>query len=152
MGDELVWKRKGQPEKRGKQQIEAVGADEIRPEVGVPVPKEVPAPDRLVREPVKRDLLDVEIAEEDEISPVVNQKRHEEQRGDEERQCKCAKIVSFCGFFGNHTFTSLELTRLGGPTASYMIPCPQSGHGIIGHQKAVAARRRAVAHKAYNQL
>ena len=72
VGDEGGGKGKGEPEERGKEEIEAVGTDEIGPQVGLPAPPDVPLPHRLVGQLVKGNLLDIKVPVKEEIALIVD--------------------------------------------------------------------------------
>ncbi len=77
-----------QPEERTEQQIEAVGADEICAEIGVPVPENISASYRAVSELVEGDLLNVIVAVErkDTLINYNGDKEHKKRhdKGDTE--------------------------------------------------------------------
>ena len=73
----LAGERNRDPEERAAEQIERIGADEIDAEVGQVVPADVALADGVMRKPVKRDLLHIEIAVKNE-APAIHQNEGEE--------------------------------------------------------------------------
>ena len=88
----------GQPEERAAEQVKGIGTDEIGAEVGRPAPAPVPASDRVVAHLVEWDLLHVEIAVEQKITVVEDDKGYEEYEGDpqtgDERQPQVVTVFS----------------------------------------------------------
>ena len=98
-------------QKRAEQQVKAIGADEVGPQIGVPVPGDVPGSDGLMGQLIERNLLDVKVPVEEKDPLVVDdkwQKHHRGQRqGDEKRlimalffdllqQNPCPPIFQYC--------------------------------------------------------
>ena len=72
VGHEAGGEGEGEPEEGGEEKVEAVGADEIGPQVGFPAPPDVPLPHRLVGKLVEGNLLDVEVPVKEKVPLVVN--------------------------------------------------------------------------------
>ena len=97
MGDEGGGEGQGQPEKRASEQVEAVGADKVGAQVGIPVPEEIPGPHRLVGELIERDLLDVKIPVKEKVPLVPDDEREKDDGGchqcDQKRPAAAALIL-----------------------------------------------------------
>ena len=88
IGHRRAWEGEGQPEEGASQQIKGIRADEVGPQVGVPVPEDVPRPHRVVGHPVKRDLLHIEISVIDEQALVDDQEGEKQQKRHGQRDKK----------------------------------------------------------------
>ena len=93
--DEPVGEKDGKPEKGAADEIEGIGADEIDPQVGLEAPEQVAVMHSLVGHFIKRDLLGVEVAVEDKIPLIKNDKGEEDHDAYEQRQKKGAEILFF---------------------------------------------------------
>ena len=89
----MVGKGQGQPEKRAGNQVKAVGADKIRPQVRLPVPEPVPAADRLMGQLIERHLLDVKVPGEEIVPLFPDDKREKQQCGEQQRIEEEPKIL-----------------------------------------------------------
>jgi len=76
----LAGERDREPEKWAAEQVKRIRADEVRAEVGQVAPADIARAHRVVRQPVKRHLLHVEVAVKEE-APAVHQ--HERQKNHE---------------------------------------------------------------------
>jgi len=85
MGQPVIWKGQGQPEKGAEQHIEAVGTDKVGAKVGIPVPEYVTGAYCIVSKHVERDLLHIKISVIDEIAPVINDEGDKNQGSDQKR-------------------------------------------------------------------
>ena len=72
-----------QPEEGTSKKIEGIGADEVRPQVGVPVPAEAAAFYCFSRQMVERHLLGVEVAVVDKIAVFSS---HDGNKNDKQGQ------------------------------------------------------------------
>lgn len=86
MGQSGCGKEKSQPKKGAKEEVEAVGADEVHPKVGVPVPVPVSAADGLVGQLIEGDLLDVKI-------PIINKVALIKNKEGDKNHHSCNKSV-----------------------------------------------------------
>ena len=86
VGDHLAGKRDSQPEERTAQQIERVGADKVRAEIGCPAPAPVSGTDGVVAHLIERHLLDVVIAVEQEVAVVKDDEWKKDDQGEKKAQ------------------------------------------------------------------
>ena len=78
----------GQPEKGTAQQVKAVRAHKVGPQVCQVAPPQVAGAHRVVGQPVKGHLLDVEIPVEEEAAAIHQKKGDEHQKGQPQAQEK----------------------------------------------------------------
>ena len=84
--------RNRQPEKGAAEQIKRIGADEIRAEIGLPVPAEISVHDSIVCKIVKRKLLRIKVAVIDEESPGIDHNRDQQKHHHQIAQQEYAQI------------------------------------------------------------
>ena len=89
IGDGGAGEQEGEPEERTAQKVKGIGAHKIRAKVGCPAPGSVAGTDRVVCHSIKGNLLHIEVAVKDEISPVPDQEREKQQEGGRQREQKC---------------------------------------------------------------
>jgi len=82
IGEPSIRERQSKPEKRTKQQIKAIGTDEICTEISVPIPENITASYSAVSELVKGNLLDIIVAVESEDTLIDYDRNKEHKKRD----------------------------------------------------------------------
>jgi hypothetical protein len=99
---------KGQPEEGAEQQIETVRRNEVRAQVGIAVPEHFPGTHGIMGHAVERNLLDIEVPEEEKVPLFIDDEGQEhdsrrQQRNAEGQQpsghlAACGLCVDLCLF------------------------------------------------------